>query len=167
MGGVELSLSYLSLGRLLESLGKDKRRNDWRSIAGHLLHLLPCMELFFLIHFLIFCQVPLNFFNVFPSLDYWTQLTEHEHQSTFPDVQQISLTKILWFIFLKKCPFQPHLKLTNYGQEKQAVSVFHPTVPSSFLLFVSDISHHNLAWLEVLDVSFSLNSAAASPWWLV
>lgn len=67
--------------------------------------------------------------------------------------------------FFFKSPFQPLLNLTNYGQENQAVSVFHPVVPSRFLLF--DISHHNLAWLEVLDVSFSLNSAAAGPWWLV
>lgn len=42
-----------------------------------------------------------------------------------------------------------------------------PCCAFSFLLFVSDISHHNLAWLEFLDASFSLNSAAASPWWLV
>lgn len=54
-GGFELSLSYLSL---LKSLGKEKKRNEWRSSAGHLLHLLPCMDLFFLIHFPIFCQVP-------------------------------------------------------------------------------------------------------------
>lgn len=74
---------------------------------------------------------------------------------------------VFFCLFFFKSPFQPRLNLTNYGQENQVVCVFHPSVPSSFLLFVSDISHHNLAWLEILDVSFSLNSAAASPWWLV
>lgn len=31
--------------------GKEKKINKWRSLAGHLLHLLPCTELLFLIHF--------------------------------------------------------------------------------------------------------------------
>lgn len=101
---------------------------------------------------------------MFPCPDYCAQLTEHQHKNTFPDIWQTSLSKMF---FLIKSLFQLCLNLTDYGQEYIVLSVSLPAVPSSSLLFVSGVSHHSLALLQVWDVSFSLNSAVASPWWLV